>query len=1148
MSLATIVAAVFEKYADRPAIGSRVKRLEIDHSGHRTVHLEPIYATQTYAQLWARTGYSASWLGHAPGEPVRPGDAVAMLSFTNADYATLDLACIRLGVMTVPLQTGSHLEDLLAILDETQPVVLACSVEQLSVAVICTTRTRSIRRLVVLDMALQGSEDMAAIEQAQVTLRTSGSQVEVSLFHDTLELGRSLPVVELDTRDDCDNALAMLIYTSGSTGLPKGAMYTQQLAAGMWGGSWSTIFSDARAVTFHYMPMSHVAGHSSLKSTLARGGTCCFTAQATLATLIEDIALVKPTELSLVPRVCEMIYQKYQGELARHHAIDGDPRSVQLLETLRMNDMGGHVTWASCSSAPIGAELKDFIERLLGIALHNVYGSTEAGAIWIDNQLLRPPVEDYRLVDVPELGYYLTDRPYPRGELLLKTASIIPGYYKRPELTQDLFDAAGYYRTGDIVAQHGDNELHFVDRRKNVVKLSQGEFVTLSRLETAFAGIPDLDSIFVHANSEWSFPLAVVVPHPRLVTRFAGNEASIRNHLIEAIRDTARTAGLRSFEIPRDLVLATEKFTQYNGLLSDHGKPLWPRLRARYEQPLQALYEHIRTHETERLHAVHQMAETCPPIEVVLQAVCTVLGSPSDAVKPDMQFRDLGGDSLSAVSLSSLLSEALGVPVPVDLIISPVYDLQHIADHVVKARIREIPRPTADKVHGANATVFRAADITLEKFLPATLFEHASAPPRVSIAPRTLLLTGATGFLGRFLALDLLERMKHQGGKLICLVRARTPEAARERLVQAFGSASPALRARFEALSDNLDVVTGDIGEEQLGLDASTWERLTKDVDAIVHTGALVNHLMPYANLFDANVNGTAELIRLAVTHHRKPISFMSSIAVSTLMGTDTSPPLDEEQDIRHWAAKVSAEDTYAAGYGLTKWASEVLLREAHQRFDLPVTVYRSSMILAHRHEPGQLNIPDMFTRLMLSLAATGLAPQTFYATEGPEENSRAHYDGLPVDFTSATIIKTSLEAMPDSYRSFNLVNHHDDGVSLDSVVQWMKTCGVALTIVDDYAHWLQRLEQGLRTLPEPLRAQSILPLLHSLSEPARVQRGSPIPSGHLQAALAQGALEPFEVPRLDKALIARYVDDLRALDLIPPRAVPVDPLSTAAA
>jgi fatty acid CoA ligase FadD9 len=581
MSLATVVAAVFEKYTDRPAIGSRVKRLVIEKSGERVVKLEARYETQTYAQLWARTGYIASWMLHHANAPVQAGDTVAMLSFTNADYATLDIACIRIGAITVPLQTGTRLTDLLAILDETRPVLLACNVEQLDTAVACIKATASIRRIVVLDVAEGGSQDVSALEQAQVSLSESGNSVEVSTFHDSVDAGKILPEADLDARVDCDNALAMLIYTSGSTGLPKGAMYTQKLAAGMWGGSWATIFSEDRALTFHYMPMSHVAGHSSLKSTLTRGGTCFFTAQATLATLIEDISLVKPTELSLVPRVCEMIYQKYQGELARQQTIDGDPRAVKILEGMQLGDMGGNVTWASCSSAPIGPELKDFIERLLQLPLHNVYGSTEAGAIWIDNELLRPPVEDYRLVDVPELGYYLTDRPYPRGELMLKTTSIIEGYYKRPELTDELFDEAGYYRTSDIVAEHGQGRLHFVDRRKNVIKLSQGEFVTLARLETLFSGIPDLDSIFVHANSEWSYPLAVIVPNARLVARLNGSEPLMRAHLIEAIRKTADEAHLRSFEIPRDFVFATEKFTQENGMLSDHGKPLWPRLRER---------------------------------------------------------------------------------------------------------------------------------------------------------------------------------------------------------------------------------------------------------------------------------------------------------------------------------------------------------------------------------------------------------------------------------------------------------------------------------------------------------------------------------------------------------------------------------------
>ena len=62
---------------------------------------------------------------------------------------------------------------------------------------------------------------------------------------------------------------------------------------------------------------------------------------------------------------------------------------------------------------------------------------------------------DYKLVDVPELGYFHTDQPHPRGELLVKTETLFPGYYKRPEVTAEVFDPDGYYRTGDIVAEVG---------------------------------------------------------------------------------------------------------------------------------------------------------------------------------------------------------------------------------------------------------------------------------------------------------------------------------------------------------------------------------------------------------------------------------------------------------------------------------------------------------------------------------------------------------------------------------------------------------------------------------------------------------------------------------------------------------------------
>ena len=97
---------------------------------------------------------------------------------------------------------------------------------------------------------------------------------------------------------------------------------------------------------------------------------------------------------------------------------------------------------------------------------------------------------DYKLVDVPELGYFRTDQPHPRGELLVKSEQLFPGYYKRPEVTAEVFDADGYYRTGDIVAEIGPDQLAYLDRRNNVLKLSQGEFVTVSKLEAVFGDSP----------------------------------------------------------------------------------------------------------------------------------------------------------------------------------------------------------------------------------------------------------------------------------------------------------------------------------------------------------------------------------------------------------------------------------------------------------------------------------------------------------------------------------------------------------------------------------------------------------------------------------------------------------------------------------
>src|SRR4029077_16203913 len=129
--------------------------------------------------------------------------------------------------------------------------------------------------------------------------------------------------------------------------------------------------------------------------------------------------------------------------------------------------------------------------------------------------------------------------------------------------------------------------------------------------------------------------------------------------------------------------------------------------------------------------------------------------------------------------------------------------------------------------------------------------------------------------------------------------------------------------------------------------------------------------------LFGPNVLGTAELIRIALTSKVKPFAYVSTMAVGA--GLADSHNFNEDADVRLVSATRKVDESYANGYGNSKWGGEVLLREANEHYGLPVSVFRCDMILADTTYAGQLNLPDMFTRMMLSLVATGVAPQSFY-------------------------------------------------------------------------------------------------------------------------------------------------------------------------
>jgi fatty acid CoA ligase FadD9 len=1122
--LADVIRVAMTGYADRPALGQRAIEFVKNADGRTIAELAPRFETLTYAQTWARVKALADALA---GNPVEPGDRVATLGFTSADYAVVDMALSLVGAVAVPLQTSAPLAQLHPILLESEPVAILSSVDHLSDAVELSLTAYAPQRLVVFDYHPEVDDHRDAFESA--VNRLNDKAIPVEALDDVIaRAARHTDGPDL-SRGHSDD-LRLLIYTSGSTGTPKGAMYTDRLMANCWRGwfgpEWD-VDGKLPALTLNFMPISHVMGRVILYSTLGAGGTAYFAAKSDLSTLLDDLALVRPTKLDLVPRIWEMLFQEVQSEIDKRMTDGADREAIEaeVMADKRANLIGGRQFSAMTGSAPISPELRAWAEELLDIHLTNGYGSTEDGVVLVDGMLRRPPILDYKLVDVPELGYFATDRPYPRGELYVKSTDLIPGYYKRPEVTAELFDAEGWYHTGDVMAELGPDHLEYVDRRNNVLKLSQGEFVTVSKLEAAYGGHPAIRQIFVYGNSARSYVLAVIVPT---------DPNADKKQLADALQSIARESGLQSFEIPRDFLIETRPFTLENGLLTGIRKLARPQLKEYYGPELEQLYVDLADGQADVLRELRADGANGPVLETVSKAAGALLGASSTEVAPDAQFTDLGGDSLSALTFANLLHDIFDVDVPVGVIVSPASDLAAIAAYVEAQRAGGSKRPTYDAVHGRDAVEVHASDLTLDKFIDEATLAAAPSLPGPASEVRTVLLTGATGFLGRYLALQWLERMDLVDGKVIALVRAKDDAAARARLDATFDSGDPALLAHYSELADkHLEVLAGDKGEANLGLSEDDWQRLADTVDFIVDPAALVNHVLPYSQLFGPNAVGTAELIRIALTTRIKPYVYVSTIGV----GDGIAPgAFLEEPDIRQMSATRKVSDGYANGYGNSKWAGEVLLREANDLAGLPVSVFRCDMIMADTTYAGQLNVPDMFTRMMLSLVATGVAPSSFYDLDAGGSRQRAHFDGLPVEFI-ADAISTLGVNVREGFETYHVMNPYDDGISMDTFVDWLIEAGYPITRVPEYGAWLERFDTTLRALPERQRAASLLPLIHNYQKPEHPINGSLAPADHFRAAVQEAKIGPDptnpDIPHVSPEVIIKYVTDLELLGLL---------------
>ncbi|MGB1158755.1 MAG: thioester reductase domain-containing protein [Porticoccaceae bacterium] len=1132
----TLVGAmecVFTAYANRPALGTRAYEIVRDPATSNAVRSYlPRFSTITYGQVQSTVKALASaWQQHSEHR-LNPGEMVCIMGFTSAQYAMLDYACLYTHGVTVPLQSTLSSADLSDIFATVSPSILASTIDDLEVCANYVLQYQCIRSLVVFDYDPRDDHDLGKYKAAQKILGDADCASKLITFEDLVNFGQSYQWQPVSSVEDQADRMAAIIHSSGSTGTPKGAVISAKAIK----LSWTPPPKPVPMLTMAFAPLNHILGKNSLIAVLRVGGAAYFTIKADMSTLLEDIRLVRPVNLSLFPRILEMIYQDYQNQVgAKMQQAGGAESEVreQVRREMAEQYLGDRLKTVLVGGATTSPEIMNFFEACFGIPVTDMYGNTESGlgSLLQNGKVLRPPVIDYRLRDVPELGYYTTDKPYPRGEFCYKSSVGITQYYKQPEATAGLLDEQGYSRTGDVVEERGPDQIVIIDRVKDVLKLSQGEYVALGTLGTRFeSGSAIIKQIYLYGNSQRAYLLAVVVPDQQAVTHTLGENPSDKK-LKKLIRDelqrVAQQHNLRSFEVPRDFIVEWQPFSQQNGLLSSVRKRLRPALKAKYSAALEAIYSAQEIQQQQVLSALKDPDSPLSTVEKLTELLQMNLKIEDiDPSKPQ-NFAELGGDSLAAVAFSASVEGVFAVDLPADHILSPTGNLQKWAAFIERAANNAYQRTSYQSIHGKQAQQVCAKDLKLENFIDLQDLQKTGSAESPVADAKTVLLTGANGFLGHIACIDWLEKLAVTGGTLICLIRATDDHTARQRLDEAFKDLDPDLESRYLTLAKNhLQVLAGDISEPNLGLKSEHYRELVRRVDRICHVAALVNHRFHYEHLFRPNVVGTAEIIRLALTERLKPIDFVSSEAVYPLLEGDG--PTTEDAPL---LGKIKLSDRYAMGYGVSKWAGEQLLQQASEKFNLPVSVFRGDMMLPHQTHKGQINPADMFTRLLFSVIATGLAPYSFYQLSSNQLKQSAHYDGTPVDVVSAVLIG-SAEKLHAGYRVFNISNYHvEDNCSLDAFVDWVESAGYPVTRVNDHAEWLVRFEDKLNNLPEAQRKLSALEILDAYRHPLPVAHRSVGCIG-FKKLLKNLSIGP-EVPHLTETYVHKCIDDMRLLKLI---------------
>ncbi|MEO3973757.1 amino acid adenylation domain-containing protein [Streptomyces sp. CAU 1734] len=812
--------------------------------------------------------------------------------------------------------------------------------------------------------------------------------------------------------------LAYVVHTSGSTGVPKGVEVQHDTLLNL-----TTAFIAEHGLTAAHrllmVPPTHFdAAFGDIFPVLAAGATLVIHPDPGSLTGADLLQLCAEHRLSAVDTAAPL-WQRWVADLA------GERLPLEIMM------VGGDIVPA----AAVRAWAKH------GIPLHNHYGPTEATVCATSHRTVDGREHPTRLPigrPLPNVRVHLLDRALRRvpvgvvGEVYIGGTAPARGYRGNPAATAAAFFADPYgdrpgarmYRTGDLARLNRHGTFEFAGRADDQIKI-RGNRVEPGEVAAVLAAHPAVAEAVVVARGDRLIGYAGV---PAAPTRDTSDPAGP-----DARAGVPDVPGLRAFcadrlpahLVPDTVVVLDTLPTNSSGKIDTTALP---------EPP------------------AGPSAPADPPRTATERAVAAIWATVLDLSDVDRtaDFFAIGGHSLIAAHVLAAVRDRLGVTVPMrTLFTAPT-----------------VAAFAAAVDDGAPADLPTAARLRADALPPSEIRLRTARPPGVPPAgpPRRILLTGATGFLGRHLLDQLLARTD---ARIHCLVR----QSSTGRL----------------PVSDRVIPVPGDLSAPGLGLSPEDHATLTT-VDAIYHNAAVPHFAAPYDALRTVHVGATAEILRLAGAGGA-PLHLISTLGV--FLGDAYDGRVVTEADAP------TDPSGLTSGYDLSKWAADAMAAAARGH-GLPVSIHRIAAIVGDT-ATGAADPRSAFSRWLTGCVAAGAVPDTAEVL-----------DMVPVDTVAAAIV--ALSQVPD-HLGRDHHYHGDGGLTRTALAAALTSAGHPTEVVP-YHQWRERM------LADP--AGPFAPLAFSLPEHPR-----PHPRFDCSRTWAAAAGAGVGFPPADERMLRRHLDFL---------------------